>query len=227
MIHPRVLLAGASFQDVEALGEFLRRFSEMEIVGSIVGFYNSTSMVRALQPDVLIVNSNKYDGALNTWLRAVKAYARTEVFLALSSGSDTKFLRNPHDQGVDVFQGEVLTANYIPVDSLTTSHREPRLNSKMHCSQMSGSSNPVLPELSKRELSMLQLLAEGYGRREIAYLEGSCLRTVERTASQLYRKFGASTQFQLGVAAAKLGLVGSNDSINTRHRLTRDVGNPT
>lgn len=61
--------------------------------------------------------------------------------------------------------------------------------------------------LTERERAVLQGLAEGWTRREIAEREALSERTVERTVGDLEAKLEAATPFVLGLKAAHLGLV--------------------
>jgi DNA-binding NarL/FixJ family response regulator len=61
--------------------------------------------------------------------------------------------------------------------------------------------------ISRREQAVLQFLAAGYTRRQIAAAEGISLRSVERIVSDLEAALHASSPFVLGMKAAQLGLV--------------------
>lgn len=62
-----------------------------------------------------------------------------------------------------------------------------------------------------RERAVLQFLATGYTRRQIAAAEGISLRSVERIVSDLEAALQAPSTFVLGMKAAQFGLVPADE----------------
>lgn len=66
-----------------------------------------------------------------------------------------------------------------------------------------------LPESLRK---LIALLADGFSSREAAKELGIALRTVELRRSQLAKRLGATTVFQMGYLAAKLDGIQEKDS---------------
>ena len=69
------------------------------------------------------------------------------------------------------------------------------------------SAGPGLPDLTSRELDILELIATGHTVRQTARALGIAEKTVENTQSRLYRKLGARNRSGALVAAHALGLL--------------------
>jgi DNA-binding NarL/FixJ family response regulator len=67
--------------------------------------------------------------------------------------------------------------------------------------------SPALPDLTGRELEILQLLARGYSNPEIAQRLHLAPGTVRNYVSAILQKLGVSDRTQAAVAAVQLGLV--------------------
>jgi DNA-binding NarL/FixJ family response regulator len=63
------------------------------------------------------------------------------------------------------------------------------------------------PELTARELEILQLLSKGLGNADIASCIGVSVNTVKNHLYSIYRKLGVSSRGQAFATAAELGLV--------------------
>ena len=63
------------------------------------------------------------------------------------------------------------------------------------------------PVLTRRQTQVLQAMAEGVTEREIARRLGISERTVQLHVANLCRAVGARSQFQMGLAAARIGLI--------------------
>jgi len=84
---------------------------------------------------------------------------------------------------------------------------------RSHATEPVASEGPgggVADQLTRREVSVLQLLAVGYTNAEIAGLLGVSLRTVESSRSRLRQSLGLRTRAQLVRYAHESGLTGPN-----------------
>lgn len=75
------------------------------------------------------------------------------------------------------------------------------------------SAAPPSPSLTKRELEVLKLIAEGHSTKETAFALGISVKMVEVHRMNLKRKLGLKSIAQLSIYAARTGLVSINQQI--------------
>jgi DNA-binding NarL/FixJ family response regulator len=71
--------------------------------------------------------------------------------------------------------------------------------------------------LSEIEIAVLNDLALGRTDESIARRLGIATRTLRRYLSSLFERFGVETRFQLGVAAARVGIIDGDDEHERRY----------
>lgn len=71
--------------------------------------------------------------------------------------------------------------------------------------------NAARSNLTIQEIAILRGLSLGFTQREVAFRTGNSLRTVSRVSSRLEKVLNCPSQFALGAAAARLGILEQPD----------------
>jgi DNA-binding NarL/FixJ family response regulator len=195
--HP-VVLAG--------LRAFLRDAPEMELIDAVATTEEVMDRAELLRPDVVVTTLSS--GAATRLERLAALRQRYPdlalVTLVLDSGGVTQ--RELNDAGVNIVLAENAGRDALleALASLRGDESGPRRIGSGGDAQPP-SSGPS--SLSRRELQVLTLIAEGYTNKQVADELGISVRTVETHRERLMRKLDVQGTAALTKAAISLGLV--------------------
>ncbi len=207
----RIIIADDHMMVREGLKQLLELDGEIQVVGQAREGRECLELIEKLDPDVVLLDINMPDmNGLQT-LQKVRSMNQKQKVLMLTIHNEIEYLLRSVELGANgyvlkdsessvlkkaiytVYQGD----SYIE-PSLTPEMRErlKRLNN--------ASSNEIL---TKREIDVLKLIAEGLFNKEIAYRLSISEKTVKNHVSNIFKKIGVSDRTQAAVYAIKNNFV--------------------
>ncbi len=202
------------------LRALLNAEADMEVVGEAENGQQAVDMVRALQPDVVLMDVAMpgMNGIEAT--RRIKAVAPDVRVLALTMHDDASYLRDILKAGgsgyvlKDAASEELLSAIAAVAQGGTFLHAE---HTKLLLDDMldrQGSRTTAVDAkakryklLSEREAEVFKLVALGYRNSEIAKMLHLSVKTVETYKSRLMQKLGLGSRAALVRYALELGIL--------------------
>ncbi len=175
--------------------------SDVEVLGEAANGDETLRQIEALQPDVLLLDINmpglraiqlvRQLRALPTppQILVLTAYGDAELVLALLKAGATGYLLKDEDpatiiEGVrTVAQGETYLSKAVVASVVEHT--------------ISGETKQPRPELSPREMEVLQLLAQGWDNVQIAQTLNISEGTVKNHVTNIYSKMGARSRAEL------------------------------
>lgn len=190
--HP-VVLAG--------LRAFLREAPEMELIGAVSTTEEVIQRAEVLRPDVVVMTAP----AQLSRVAALRQRFPDLAIIALCLTRDEVVRKELTDAGVNVVLAEDADRDALlsALASLRGEDTGPRRLA--FGDAQPPSSGPS--SLSRRELQVLTLIAEGYTNKQVADQLGISVRTVETHRERLMRKLDVQGTAALTKAAISLGLV--------------------
>lgn len=203
----------------EGLRAILREETDLELVGEAADGREAISQVRALQPDLLILDLSmpRMDG-LSALLEVkrvspgtrvlIMTVHRTEeyVFQAIESGADGYLLKDSSASELLLAVRSVLSGERYLCAAVATQVVSAFLGKK-GTRRAEEKPRSALDALSTREREVLKLVAEGYRSREIGDFLCISEKTVEKHRANLMRKLGINSATALTAFAIDKGLV--------------------
>jgi DNA-binding NarL/FixJ family response regulator len=198
---------------LEALEQVLRRVG-VDVVGKATRPEDALALVAEHKPDVLLIEFGFSDGEVDAaaCLRRMRKLHPTLKAMALSPRMDPEEAEAAFEAGASVY-----CAKTAGVEDLEVAIRQVFENSiyvahRVTAAEVAVSSNgrPAtddLPDLTPRELEILQLVAEGYSNSQLAKMLWVTEQTVKFHLSNVYRKLGVSNRTEASRWAHRRGLL--------------------
>lgn len=205
----RILIADDHLMVREGLKQILELDGDIKVVAQADDGIQCLEQIEAVQPDVVLLDINMPNmNGLQT-LEKMHELGRKEKVLILTIHNEVEYLMKAVEIGINgyvlkdsessvlkraifaVLEGE----NYIE-PSLT-----PALKEKMERQE------EKYELLTKREVEVLKLLAEGLFNKEIAYRLSISEKTVKNHVSNIFKKIGVADRTQAAVYAIKNNFV--------------------
>lgn len=205
----RILIADDHLMVREGLKQILELDGDIKVVAQADDGIQCLEQIEAVQTDVVLLDINMPNmNGLQT-LEKMHELGRKEKVLILTIHNEVEYLMKAVEIGINgyvlkdsessvlkraifaVFEGE----NYIE-PSLT-----PALKEKMERQE------EKYELLTKREVEVLKLLAEGLFNKEIAYRLSISEKTVKNHVSNIFKKIGVADRTQAAVYAIKNNFV--------------------
>lgn len=203
----------------QGLRYYLDLHDEIEVIGEAETGVEAVAFVRENEPDVVLMDlvMPEMDGIeatreLLTLSPGTKVIVLTtfaeeqKIFPAIEAGATSYLLKDVRPPDL--------------VNAILATHRgESQLHPDIVKKLMSrvvqssqGTTDPAIPSgLTKRELEVLRLIAEGLNNRELAQALTISEKTVKKHVSSILSKLNLTDRTQVAIFAYKHGLV-SNDS---------------
>ena len=208
-------------QDVVRKGlQIILQHSEgIEVVGTAVDGEDGVTQATALKPDVVLMDLKmpKLNG-IHATRRIITALPKTKVvilttydgddwvFDAIRAGASGYLLKDSEGEEIATAVREAVAGK---------SHLDPQIAGKIlqefnrldHASVPPKPNAPLLAELTEREISILQLMAQGKTNQEIAADLFLATGTVKNNISAILGKLQANDRTQAVLAALRQGIV--------------------
>ena len=183
----------------DGLRAIIEREPDMEVVGEADTMAEAVRRVAFDEPDVVTLDVDLPDGSGIDACTAIRAISPETKILILTAYADPRIFEKARAEGADGF---VLkrTQDFQLLDEI----RRVASGEKAFDDAPHGlAKDPLLSRLTPREISILELIAEGLTNREIA--DELCLaeKTIKNYVSNLLSKLGLERRTQAAVFATK------------------------
>ncbi len=187
----------------EGLRALLVGQPEFEIVGEAGDSVTAATMVRTLQPDIVILDINLGNSSgLELATRLIAEHPALKV-LVLSGYDYPQYVRHAMQHGI---MGYVLKGSSS--QELIKAVQTVAQGQKYYDDSLNVSGYGAIPALTNRESKVLQLLAEGLPNKQIAEKLDVTTKTIETHISRLFLKLGAQNRTELILKSLELGFLG-------------------
>jgi len=208
----KVVIADDHVMVREGIKQLLELDGDFEVVGEASDGYECLSVLNEVKPDVLLLDINMPNmNGLQTLERIRKEKLNVRVLL-LTIHNEVEYLEKAKNIGVD---GYVLKDSESSVlkKAINTVYRGNTYIQSNMAMMLRERENYMLtyqPEesvLTKREIEVLKLLAEGLFNKEIAYKLLISEKTVKNHVSNIFKKLDVSDRTQAAVYAIRNNIV--------------------
>jgi DNA-binding NarL/FixJ family response regulator len=190
----------------------LEQAAGIEVVGDVADGTALLTMVRDLDPDVVLTDLTMSDGDGVTAIRSLTASHPGTPVIAMTMHSEDAFVRSAlragacgyllkgADAGVVVHAVEMAASGHLVID--------PAISHRM-IDAYAGADDvepDPLPDLTRRETEVLRLIASGCRNHEIARRLGLAEKTVRNVTSTVLLKLGVPDRTAAALRAAAAGL---------------------
>ncbi len=195
----------------EGLGSLLEQQADMEVVGEASDGMMALRLVRELGPDLVImdVNMDGMDGIDATRL-ITREHPETKV-LALSMYLRKTFVSEMFKNGAAGYLLKDSAFSEI-VEAIETIQRgekyvDPKVASLLVDEYIQGNHGiATKTQLTKRELEVIRMLADGKTSKEIALITETSVKTIDACRRRLMQKLGINSIAELVKYAIREGL---------------------
>lgn len=204
----RVLLVDDHAIVREGLQTLLAEEDDIEVVGEARNGVEAVTMATQLNPHVVLMDlvMPEMDGVQAT-RKLREAYPPSQV-LVLTSFADDKRVHDAIQAGAigyllkDVLRPDLLRAIHHAAQGRTTLHPDAQQFLMQHSTRPA----PLHDNLTEREMSVLQLIAQGRSNKEIASTLHLTEGTVKGYVSTIFDKLNVEDRTQAALYAVKHGL---------------------
>ena len=185
----------------------------LEVVGEAQGGEEGLALCERVAPDLVVLDLTLPGmGGLEvaTRLRESRGPSRVLVFTAREDGETVLAAMR---SGVHGFLAKSAAIDDVASAMLAVARGEPVFPPEheraavQELGRLARAARTATPTLTRREITILQLLAEGLTLRQVGTNLGISHRTVESHVTKLYRKLGVKTRVQAMAQGASLGLI--------------------
>ena len=190
----------------EGLRSLLGRNDQCEVVGEAAGGAEALRLAAALHPQMMILDMGLPDMAGAAVIRRVKSQGLAVKIVALSMHNDLDTVRRALSEGADAYvlkdalfhELETSIERVMQGGFYLSQAVKDLLRQNDEKRQGAGFAGADMARLlSGRERSVLRMMGEGAGRREIAAALGVSARTVDTYRHRIKLKAGAETAADL------------------------------
>ncbi len=184
---------------------------DLEVVGEAGNARDAVFEVRALRPDVVVLDLvMPGEGGIEVLPRLLREVSGLKV-LVLSMQDDPRYVREAFAQGANGYVlKEAADAEVVGAVRLIAAGGEyvhPALGARMVAADAQARAAALADPLSEREREVLRLLALGHTNQEIAKQLYISVRTAETHRAHIMQKLGLSTRAELVRHAIAHGLL--------------------
>lgn len=208
----KIVIADDHVMVREGMKQLLELDGDFEVVGEASDGYECLTVLNEVKPDVLLLDINMPNmNGLQTLERIRKDKIDVKV-LVLTIHNEIEYLEKTKNMGVD---GYVLKDSESSVlkKAINTVYRGNTYIQSNMAMMLRERENYMLTYqseesvLTKREIEVLKLLAEGLFNKEIAYKLLISEKTVKNHVSNIFKKLNVSDRTQAAVYAIRNNIV--------------------
>jgi len=200
----------------EGFRKMLELEDDIEIVGEAQDGRAAVALVKKFHPEVVLMDiAMPLLNGLEAARQVLKAVPTTKVIM-LSAHSDDAYVKNATDSGAMGFLLKQTSAHEVcrairevqkgkTFFSPAVSRRQDRINPPSL--NRAGLHKKKMPELTSREMEVLQLIAEGKANKETASELGIGIKTVEKHREHLMEKLDIHDTAGLTRYAISAGII--------------------
>lgn len=207
----KIIIADDHLMVREGLKQLLELDGDISVIGEAGDGIECLSMINKLNPDVVLLDINMPNMNGLEVLQKLKEQNKNHNVLILTIHNEIEYLVKAVDIGVSGYvlkdsESAVLKKAIYAVyegDTFIQPSLAPLLKERL-ASDLSQGDESIL---TKRELEVLKLIAEGLFNKEIAYKLSISEKTVKNHVSNIFKKIGVSDRTQAAVYAIKNNIV--------------------
>ena len=203
----RVLLVDDHAVVRQGLRAFLETQPDITVVGEAGSGIAAVASAEELNPDVVLMDLVMQGGDGVTAIRALRQ-ARPDVrVLVLTSFVDEAHVFAAVEAGAAGYLLKDVEPEALSAAIRRVHAGQAALHPEAATRLMQRGAEPTGPPLSRRELEVLRLLAEGFANKQIARRLGIAEKTVKAHVSNILNKMGVADRTQAAVQALRRGLL--------------------
>ncbi len=185
---------------------------DVTVVGEAGDGYECLNMVNKINPNIVLIDANMTNPDGNKILQIMKEQQFNVKTVMMSDEVSSENLMLAVDLGCDAYilksaDVEVLKKAVYSAYKGDKYIQEELQNLLDNSIEIRNSSIDKLNELTRREIDVLKLLAEGLFNKEIAVKLDISERTVKNHVSNIFKKIQVNDRTQAAVFAIKNGLI--------------------
>lgn len=195
----------------EGIKQLLELDGEITVLGEADNGEECLKLIKKLKPDVTLLDINMPGkNGLEVLEEIRKSGSKNKVIL-LTIHDEVEYLNKARNIGVDGYVLKDSDSNTLKKAIFTVatggSYIEPQLNEKLKEKWSVSYPEEIKSSLTKRELNILRLIAEGQYNKEIAATLNISEKTVKNHISNIFKKIDVSDRTQAAVYAIRKQLV--------------------
>jgi DNA-binding NarL/FixJ family response regulator len=206
----RVLLVDDHDLIRQGLARAFERAEDFEVAGQAASMAEGLARFAELSPDVLVTDVRLPDGTGLDIVRDIRAHGHDTGVVVLTMYAGDEQLFAALEAGASAF-----VAKDVPSDEVVAAARHALVSPRSFtAADLAGAMRrrmtPTGPQLTPRELEVLQLLARGFSVSAIAREIFVSESTAKTHISKIYEKLGASNRADAIMKAVRSGLLGDD-----------------
>lgn len=197
----------------KGLAQIVASFKDMQLVGEADNAESAIKLFESKQPDVTLMDMVLPDIHGAETIRRIRQKRKDAVFIALTSFGEEALIKEALQSGARGFlykdvHIKDLAAAIRQVHKGGLALHPKASNLMMRIVENSATvTEPVAPELTKRERDVLQYVVQGLTNKQIAAQLNIKLSTVKLYTSNILAKLKAKSRTEAAAEALRLGLV--------------------
>ncbi len=208
----KVVLADDHSMIREGISQLLELNENIKVIGEAANGKECLQLLSSCNADVLLLDINMPEMNGIEVLQAIKIQEYNIKVLMLTIHNEVEYVLKAIDLGADgyILKDSGSRELFKAVECVYNGERfiqpelTPALNSKLIARS---TEQTLIDELTKREVQVLKLLAEGLFNKEIADMLAISERTVKNHISNIFKKIGVADRTQAAVFAIRNGMI--------------------
>ncbi len=214
-MNPTPIMIRVSIADdhpliINGLMQVLNSCEDIEVIASYPNGQQLLEGLRTTQPDVILLDMHMPDGNGDEVAPMLSQQYRKIKVIALTNQDNTYYVKTMMSHGAAGYVLKTSGADSI-IEAIRTVHAggqfiDPLLKEKLVHETLHAKNNEV-PQLTRRELEILQLIASNFSSQEIADKLYLSKRTIDNHRLHLLVKLGVKNSATLIKKAMQLGFI--------------------
>lgn len=208
----KVVLADDHSMIREGISQLLELNENIKVIGEAANGKECLQLLSRCNADVLLLDINMPEMSGIEVLKAIKMHNYDIKVLMLTIHNEVEYVLKAVDLGADgyILKDSGSRELFKAVECVYNGERfiQPELTPALNSKLVSRNTDQALiDELTKREVQVLKLLAEGLFNKEIADMLAISERTVKNHISNIFKKIGVADRTQAAVFAIRNGMI--------------------
>lgn len=208
----KVVLADDHSMIREGISQLLELNENIKVIGEAANGKECLQLLSRCNADVLLLDINMPVMNGIEVLQAIKIQEYNIKVLMLTIHNEVEYVLKAIDLGADgyILKDSGSRELFKAVECVYNGERfiQPELTPALNSKLVARNTDQVLiDELTKREVQVLKLLAEGLFNKEIADMLDISERTVKNHISNIFKKIGVADRTQAAVFAIRNGMI--------------------
>ena len=190
---------------------WFQKNDQIQVVGELENAVELVRVVKELRPDVVVMDLQMPEVSGIEATELLKQELNPPKVVMLSMHMNTEFMMQTMKSGALGFVSKTAPLEELEEAIMAASRGETHFSSDVAklalTLVMQGKNNPAPIKLTRRELEIVKLVADGKSNKEMSLLLGIAVRTVETHRERVMRKLSINSIADLTHYAISTGLV--------------------